>query len=178
MPVRFGKSFPRRYSVDSAFGFRSAALLAMITTYYLCPPLPGPKAGALVGGIVGILCCEAILLMIFAIAFDSNKLTAISLLPWSSTSWAGLIGFYRTFAVLTALMVGLGSRMDILWEAVAISAAWWWVALGGAALGQTASLAARLIVIALIPAAAFIAVLVGGLVGMFWSIFSAPFNAG
>jgi hypothetical protein len=88
-------------------------------------------------------------------------------------SWAGLIGFYRSYLLLVVLVLWLVPNPNLAWTIISVICFWWWYALSEAVLAQRVSKAGRFFVLLSIPAAFGVVVVITFIV-YFMMLFSHP----
>jgi hypothetical protein len=172
-PWRVGRTFPSRYGLNSAVSFRWLATAVALGVYFvgsigwLTSDGYARSAAWAVGFILGVSTCEALIASVYVLAVAEL-----------SDASGGIIGMFRSFMILSTTVLGLGrawgvpkhaygmlSGNDLLAFSAGCLFLWWWAALGTGIMMIRAreGAARRIVVLALIPTAAAVAVGVGGL---------------
>lgn len=194
-PGHFASQFPRSYDARSAARFRllcsvvavgllwlSACIVLLIATLgKYVPQIIIANAIVVVPGVlVGVAVCELIATTIFAKWVELRGTGTSAGRPdalW--THWRGLVGFYRSFLILSAGTFGsamfvqisrpssyLSLPSTILGMAVLV---WWYSALVRAIAVRTVPTAKRLVAFTMIPLIALGTAALGGVVSALFS---------
>ncbi len=134
-PWRVGSAFPQCYCRRSAAVFRWAALLiamglALALGWLVNRSSPHAiiELLPLVGGwTVGVFLCEALITAQLWVLLATDKASRCE--RSASTSWCGLVGFYRSFMMLMPMAVALGLLGGGTPGPFIILLLWWWISL-------------------------------------------------
>jgi hypothetical protein len=181
LPTRVGKKFPRRYSRSSALRFRLIVVAVAIAAYsasfvlMLGPPAVVRLCFAAVPVLTGIVLFETMLGAALQLLLCADEWPAV-VNPAASESWDGLVGFFRSFVLLQALVVGGAVLLasfgaEDVWLAAAWAVAvclpfWWWASLSAAILVQRAGTGWKIAAVCLIPILVGLAAILAGFVGV------------
>jgi len=165
MPTWFGRRFPRHYETASALRFHWTVVAVVLIGYATCLVPAFGLVGLLVvifpGAfvILGVLACELVIAGTADHCLFPDSIRGSARRAGVSDSMEGLVGFFRSFLLLQALILGVGALLDILpgWKvsqafyvvAIVVVPVWWWCALASAIAVQRAPTLARVKAIAI-----------------------------
>lgn len=114
---------------------------------------------------VGVFACELMLWGLFALTLTRRHTRVQVSSQNGSDRWWGIIGYFRSFLLISSLTVGtlaiwlpIGS---LVWLAVVVAITWWWFALGAAICALAKPGIGRTIAILAIPAVAYVSIVIG-----------------
>jgi hypothetical protein len=178
-PSRIGRNFPACYDATSAFRFRVLAIAAGLFAYGCVVGYWVIHDGTEFGPIVlifavpvillGIVTCEALVNLVFILLLAPPPRRRWDAYRWPlpSHSWRGLIGMFRTHAILSAAILGGGFTIiaaywnvetPLWWLVAAALLVWWWFSLGAAIAAWPGPARHPIAAIMLIPVAACLAI--------------------
>jgi hypothetical protein len=176
-PVHFGQRFPLRHVRRQGLFFRVLCLVAAVAIYLgMCLAVPVVSNHGFVdrvialaippGVMVGALVCEVILAAIFCACLRRGGVLAAQYGVGGFISWRGLVGYYRSFLIVSATMISpifvwSDGRSKLMWVAIAIAIVWWWHSLHLAVLGASLPGRGRFISYAAIPLVAVASIALG-----------------
>ncbi len=187
-PAEFGHQFPTVYRTQAARSFRWTVLVIIIAfgAAIIAPALlPASGSGtptstrtplgafcAVVTGLpAGVLACEALIALTLSAVLPRPRLARENLRRGLSASWAGLVGYYRGFSIIsiaggllaTVLASGGRSSSGPIWIA-AVVVCWWWFSLDTAVAAHCGLGSRRTLATFAIPMIALASILWGSLI--------------